>query len=214
MQVTDQGYILSIDDINVKVEQNVDDVEEIISSWDRRGFIGRFSRRHRVFPNGQHCEMEQNGKSTNNADNEIIGSNGKPIVEVNGSKTQSFLFEDTTMAELTLSAGEGLYLPAGWAHEVESFGTHIAVTYWMRPDEGQLPVKKKGQSRTAKLSLEKDEKTRDILDIDVNKQFEENQKRDNSRGWTNDNAVQMPGRTLSRKEQIQQLARARKKMSK
>lgn len=45
----------------------------------------------------------------------------------------------------TLSAGEMLYLPAGWFHEVTSFGGpeskgHLAVNYWFHPPD-QLDVK-------------------------------------------------------------------------
>lgn len=49
-----------------------------------------------------------------------------------------------TMIECTLRAGEMLYLPAGWFHEVSSFGTstessvqpqHMALNYWFHPPD-------------------------------------------------------------------------------
>jgi hypothetical protein len=36
----------------------------------------------------------------------------------------------TTMLSFTLHAGEALYLPSGWAHDVSSVGVHQAITYW------------------------------------------------------------------------------------
>ena len=49
-----------------------------------------------------------------------------------------------TMIECTLRAGEMLYLPAGWFHEVSSFGAstessaqpqHMALNYWFHPPD-------------------------------------------------------------------------------
>ena len=35
-----------------------------------------------------------------------------------------------------LAAGQMLYLPAGWFHEVTSYGQqHIALSYWMHPPD-------------------------------------------------------------------------------
>jgi hypothetical protein len=39
-------------------------------------------------------------------------------------------FHKTTMLSFTLHAGEALYLPSGWAHDVSSVGVHQAITYW------------------------------------------------------------------------------------
>eukprot|EP00750_Incisomonas_marina_P019222 INCI3256.1.p1 GENE.INCI3256.1~~INCI3256.1.p1 ORF type:complete len:946 (-),score=141.37 INCI3256.1:903-3740(-) len=39
-------------------------------------------------------------------------------------------FHKTTMGSFTLHAGEAVYLPSGWAHDVSSSGIHQAITYW------------------------------------------------------------------------------------
>jgi hypothetical protein len=44
---------------------------------------------------------------------------------------------------VTLQAGEMLYLPAGWFHEVKSLGVpseggHMAINYWFHPPDGSL----------------------------------------------------------------------------
>jgi hypothetical protein len=44
---------------------------------------------------------------------------------------------------VTLQAGEMLYLPAGWFHEVKSLGTpsgggHMAINYWFHPPDGTV----------------------------------------------------------------------------
>ena len=38
--------------------------------------------------------------------------------------------------EVTLKEGEGLFIPAGWFHEVKSSGTHMAFNYWFHPCGG------------------------------------------------------------------------------
>jgi len=108
MQVTDQGYILNIDEVDTKFNASAHNAKHILATWDRRGLIGRFSRRGRAFDTLHQHE----------------GANPD--------------FKEATVAEFDLNTGEGLFLPAGWAHEVESAGTHIAVTYWGRPDDGQF----------------------------------------------------------------------------
>lgn len=35
--------------------------------------------------------------------------------------------------EISLKEGEGLFIPAGWFHEVKSSGTHMAFNYWLHP---------------------------------------------------------------------------------
>mmetsp|Transcript_7593 Transcript_7593/g.11337 ORF Transcript_7593/g.11337 Transcript_7593/m.11337 type:complete len:385 (+) Transcript_7593:327-1481(+) len=47
------------------------------------------------------------------------------------------LFSQCVCAEVTLKAGQALYLPAGWFHEVQSRnatdGSHLALNYWFHP---------------------------------------------------------------------------------
>ena len=43
--------------------------------------------------------------------------------------------------EITLAAGEMLYIPCGWFHEVRSLGPpgdggHLALNYWFHPPDG------------------------------------------------------------------------------
>ena len=43
--------------------------------------------------------------------------------------------------EITLTAGEMLYIPCGWFHEVRSLGPpaeggHLALNYWFHPPDG------------------------------------------------------------------------------
>lgn len=40
------------------------------------------------------------------------------------------------LAECDLQAGDMLYLPAGWFHEVSSSGAHCALNYWYHPPPG------------------------------------------------------------------------------
>ena len=48
-------------------------------------------------------------------------------------------FQNATFYDVTLKAGEALFLPAGWFHEVKSCGStdsdglHMAMNYWMAP---------------------------------------------------------------------------------
>ena len=49
------------------------------------------------------------------------------------------------MTEVTLNAGDMLYLPAGWFHEVLSETTmdkkgqgHMAFNYWFHPPDGEI----------------------------------------------------------------------------
>lgn len=47
-------------------------------------------------------------------------------------------FQNATYYDITLKAGESLFLPAGWFHEVKSCGStvdgvHMAMNYWMAP---------------------------------------------------------------------------------
>ena len=39
------------------------------------------------------------------------------------------------LAECELAAGEMLYLPCGWFHEVSSVGFHCAVNFWFHPPD-------------------------------------------------------------------------------
>jgi hypothetical protein len=41
-------------------------------------------------------------------------------------------------AVVELGPGELLYLPAGWSHQVESAGRHIAVNFWLKLPLGIL----------------------------------------------------------------------------
>ena len=43
-------------------------------------------------------------------------------------------FHKATMVSFTLHAGEAVYLPSGWAHDVSSSGVHQAITYWFNCD--------------------------------------------------------------------------------
>lgn len=38
--------------------------------------------------------------------------------------------------EVDLRAGEALYLPSGWMHDIESSGIYQSITYWMYQDAG------------------------------------------------------------------------------
>ena len=38
-------------------------------------------------------------------------------------------------ASCEVNAGEMLYLPCGWFHDVTSFGAHCAVNYWFQPPD-------------------------------------------------------------------------------
>lgn len=47
-------------------------------------------------------------------------------------------------AEVTVHAGQMLYMPAGWFHEVTSYSsaakeTHVAVNYWFHPPDNLAP---------------------------------------------------------------------------
>ncbi|CAH0515944.1 unnamed protein product [Peronospora belbahrii] len=53
-------------------------------------------------------------------------------------------FRQAKVAICVLEAGEMLYLPASWFHEVESFGSaqgngHLALNYWYQPPDQLLP---------------------------------------------------------------------------
>ena len=51
---------------------------------------------------------------------------------------------EAAAAEVDLQAGQILYLPAGWFHEVTSFSTassqtHLALNYWFQPPDNLDP---------------------------------------------------------------------------
>ena len=43
------------------------------------------------------------------------------------------LLRHATLSSCVLEAGEMLYMPAGWFHEVSSVGQHCALNYWFHP---------------------------------------------------------------------------------
>jgi len=43
------------------------------------------------------------------------------------------LLEGASLSSFTLEAGQMLYMPAGWFHEVSSSGSHCAINYWFHP---------------------------------------------------------------------------------
>jgi mannose-6-phosphate isomerase-like protein (cupin superfamily) len=44
--------------------------------------------------------------------------------------------DEVRPASFTVEAGEALYLPWGWAHEVESSGdVYMSITYWSDKNE-------------------------------------------------------------------------------
>jgi hypothetical protein len=45
------------------------------------------------------------------------------------------LLAAASLAECDLEAGDMLYLPAGWFHEVSSQGAHCAINYWCHPPD-------------------------------------------------------------------------------
>ncbi len=119
--MTERGSILDLDDHQKKYYHRKEEEEEeeevhrsILTTWDRRGFIGRFSRR---------------GLVDNAAAGVSGGGGGGGGGGGDDDDDAMIAFEAATIAEFTVSEGEALYLPAGWAHEVESTGTHMAVTY-------------------------------------------------------------------------------------
>lgn len=54
-----------------------------------------------------------------------IGADGKLPAALGGAR----------LAECELKAGEMLYLPAGWFHEVLSSGSHCALNFWYHPPD-------------------------------------------------------------------------------
>jgi hypothetical protein len=68
--------------------------------------------------------------------NDKISENSKS--NMNNESVKS-LYKDRCL-EVTLKAGEMLYLPAGWFHEVKSTGGgkegHLAFNYWFHPPDG------------------------------------------------------------------------------
>ena len=48
--------------------------------------------------------------------------------------------QEATAVTFELNSGEALYLPGGWAHEVESVGLNIAVTLWSDWDGREMPI--------------------------------------------------------------------------
>ena len=126
-QITDQGYILNLAEYHKKYSTGIEaKIERLISTWDRRGFIGRFSIHSRVDSDKSHSIEDADAP---------CWKHGQWI---SNHQEQATAFAAATMSEFTIEAGEALFLPAGWAHEVESLGTHLAITYWLRPDDGQL----------------------------------------------------------------------------
>ena len=42
-------------------------------------------------------------------------------------------FANASRVEVTVHAGEMLFIPAGWYHEVTSYGRHVALNFWFEP---------------------------------------------------------------------------------
>ena len=68
-------------------------------------------------------------------------------LELDGSGQLPAAIRGIPMAECELRAGEMLYLPCGWFHEVRSSGSHCALNYWFHPPDAaefERPYRKKG----------------------------------------------------------------------
>jgi Cupin-like domain len=72
-----------------------------------------------------------NSVSQSTSDDNTLSSNSN-TVDSNGNKARCF--------EVTITAGQMLYIPAGWFHEVRSTGGgsegHMALNYWFHPPDG------------------------------------------------------------------------------
>ena len=56
-------------------------------------------------------------------------------LEVDAAGRLPAALRSARLAECDLHAGEMLYLPAGWFHEVRSLGAHCALNYWYHPPD-------------------------------------------------------------------------------
>lgn len=71
-----------------------------------------------------------------------ISGNGERCADIHGNEATATVPRDVQNATVTLHAGEALFLPAGWAHQVTSVagsdGLHVAVNTWFgTPAEGR-----------------------------------------------------------------------------
>jgi mannose-6-phosphate isomerase-like protein (cupin superfamily) len=89
-----------------------------------------------LYPRGQLLQVEDNGLIR------YTSMSGMPhLAQVDIDAPDRLRFPryaeaEATRADVEIGAGEMLYLPAGWFHQVSSSGRHIAVSFFAMVPEG------------------------------------------------------------------------------
>eukprot|EP01052_Picozoa_sp_SAG31_P024612 SAG31_NODE_2107_length_6428_cov_68.955917_3_plen_258_part_00 len=97
-----------------------------------------------VHPNGQHeLGPAIDGRQPHFSQldlNEMFSDNSSQAGKIEALRHKFPLFGQRKAARVELMPGDLLFIPAGWFHEVTSYGSHMALNFWSSPPSDDLVI--------------------------------------------------------------------------